>query len=174
MKRAALLVAAVGLCGAPACASLNPFGGSSKPAASAEAEKAAPAKRAPESVALQRFDANGDGSVVRAELEETLAADFKKEDANGDEALDVSETRALNDRLRREKSGSPVFDWNADGRLVHAEFASQWRTLFQRSDIDGDGIVDERELHGKVRESKPRPLPKPTFSGKDGRPPGTP
>lgn len=163
-------------CVLAACSSLNPFSSSKAPPAAeaADASKPAPPKRQPESMGLQRFDANADGSVVRQELEDTLAADFKKEDANGDQALDVGETRALNERLRKEKSGSPVFDWNADGRLEFTEFASQWRTLFQRSDIDRDDIVDERELNGAVRENKPRPLPKPDFSGKDGRPPGTP
>lgn len=164
------------------CASLNPFG-SSKPKsavapssgteAAVAAEPARP-KRPAESLGLVRFDANGDGAVLRAELEQGLTADFKKEDVNGDEALDVVETRVLNDRIRAEKTSSPVFDWNADGRLVYSEFASQWRTLFQRSDVNGDGTVDDEELQGKRRELKPRALPTPGFSGKDGRPPGTP
>jgi hypothetical protein len=164
------------------CASLNPFGSSKpkraagEPAAGTEAAaSAAPARkvRPRESLGLVRFDANGDGAVVRTELEQGLTADFKKEDANGDEALDVVELRALNDRIRTEKTSSPVFDWNADGQLVYSEFASQWRTLFQRSDINSDGTVDEEELQGKRREMKPRPLPTPGFSGKDGRPPGS-
>jgi hypothetical protein len=182
MKRWVSVAAVLAVSGLVAgCASLNPFG-SSKPkrelAPSAGAEAAAPAgparpKRPAESLGLVRFDANGDGSVVRAELEQGLTADFKKEDANGDEALDVAEMRALNDRIRAEKTSSPVFDWNADGRLVFSEFASQWRTLFQRSDVNNDGIVDDEELQGRRREMKPRELPKPGFSGKDGRPPGS-
>lgn len=167
------------LLSATACSSLNPFGGSDEkaaapPAAGAEGtEQSAQRKRPRESERLVRFDVNGDGAVANAELEETLKADFKKEDANGDEVLDVGETRKLNERLREEKSASPVFDWNADGRLVYTEFASQWRTLFQRADIDRDGIVDSEELTGQARERTPRPLPKPEFSGKDGRPPGS-
>jgi Ca2+-binding EF-hand superfamily protein len=162
------------------CSSLNPFGGPSKPAVApadkpqgATAEPAKP-KREPDSAKLARFDANDDGLVAGAELEQGLTADFKREDTNGDEALDVAETRVLNDRIRKEQSSSPVFDWNADGRIVYTEFASQWRTLFQRSDVDGDGVVDEVELKARRRENKPRDLPKPTFSGQDGRPPGSP
>jgi len=182
MKRWVAVAAVLAVSGLTAgCASLNPFG-SSKPKRAVEASagtdpaaSAEPARkpRARESLGLVRFDADGDGAVSRAELEQGLTADFKKEDVNGDEALDVVEMRALNDRIRTEKSSSPVFDWNADGRLVYSEFASQWRTLFQRSDINGDGTVDEEELQGKRREMKPRPLPAPGFSGKDGRPPGT-
>jgi hypothetical protein len=93
---------------------------------------------------------------------------------NADEQLDTSETRALNERLRQQANMSPVFDWNADGRLVYTEFATQWRTLFDRADRDRDGIVDPEELEGNMRDRTPRPLPEPKFSGKDKRPPGSP
>lgn len=183
MKRSLVVIALlVGFASVQGCSSLNPFGGSppkhkAAPAGvSSEAAAAQPAaaKRPSESMGLTRFDKNADGTVARAELEETLTADFKKDDLNGDETLDVVEARTLNERLRLEPNTSPVFDWNADGRLVFSEFAAQWRTLFTRSDINRDGIVDDEEMTGKVREQKPRELAKPTFSGKDGRPPGSP
>ena len=175
---AALLAGAVALQG---CSSLNPFGGSErKPGAATAAETSSPgdlnpprAKRASEAMRLQRFDAGGDGTVARAELEEMLTADFKKEDANGDGSVDVTESRQLNERIREEKIASPVFDWNADGRIAFVEFASQWRTLFDRADKNRDGVVDEEEMTGRARDYKPRPLPQPGFSGKDGRPPGS-
>ena len=158
--------------------SLNPFGRqqaapdeATKPAAEGSA---APPKRLREAEALRRFDADTDGSVTRKELDETLTADFKKEDANGDANLDAAELRALNERLRQQANISPVFDWNADGALVYAEFATQWRTLFDRADRDRDGIVSSGEIEGSGRERTPRPLPDPAFSGKDGRPPGSP
>lgn len=131
-------------------------------------------QRQPEMMRLSRFDANTDGLVQKAELEDGLKADFKKDDANGNDALDAAEARALNERLREDPGASPVFDWNGDGRLVYAEFATQWRTLFDRTDRNGDGIVDAEEIKSSGRERKPRPLPQPTFSGKDGRPPGSP
>jgi hypothetical protein len=157
------------------------LGGSEKPATAATAAaaeapangQAAPARQ-PEMMRLSRFDANTDGMVNRMELEETLKVDFKTEDANGNEALDPAEARVLNERLRDEPGSSPVFDWNGDGRLVYTEFATQWRTLFDRTDRNGDGIVDADEIKSSGRDRKPRPLPQPTFSGKDGRPPGTP
>lgn len=136
------------------------------------ADKSGP-PRATESSRLTHFDANGDGSIQRAELEETLKADFKKDDLNSNQSLDPIEARALNERLRDEAGTSPVFDWNADGRLVYTEFATQWRTMFDRADRNRDGIVDADELKSLGRERKARPLPKPTFSGKDGRPPGS-
>jgi Ca2+-binding EF-hand superfamily protein len=158
--------------------SLNPFGGSAPgPSLGTEATAegaSAPPKRVRESAALKRFDADTNGSVTRDELETTLTADFKKEDANSDAQLDTGEVRALNERLRQERNLSPVFDWNADGQLVYTEFATQWRTLFDRADRDRNGIVDAEEVEGNVRDRTPRPLPDPKFSGKDGRPPGSP
>lgn len=155
---------------------MNVFGGPAGPSASAVAagaEQADP-KQPPEKARLSRFDVDTDGNVKKNELEETLKADFKKEDVNGDATLDPAEARALNERLRADPGTSPVFDWNADGRLVYAEFATQWRTLFDRTDRNGDGVVDPDEIKFSGRERKPRALPQPTFSGKDGRPPGSP
>jgi hypothetical protein len=156
--------------------SMDVFGGAERPAA--PATTAAPGdatpNRPPEMTRLSRFDANTDGLVQRAELEDGLKVDFKKEDANGNELLDPAEARVLNERLRDEPGTSPVFDWNGDGRLIYAEFATQWRTLFDRTDRNGDGVVDADEIRSSGRERRPRALPRPTFSGKDGRPPGSP
>lgn len=178
MSRVKIVCAVLaGLSVLQAC-SLNPFGkaetGPSYGMTPAAAGSSDAPKRVRESAALKRFDGDASGSVTRGELETTLTADFKKEDLNSDDQLDTAETRALNERLRQQANMSPVFDWNADGRLVYTEYATQWRTLFDRADRDRDGIVDADELEGSVRERTPRPLPAPTFSGKDGRPPGSP
>jgi Ca2+-binding EF-hand superfamily protein len=170
---------AVGLQG---CSSMNVFGGSPKQPAVAAADGAVtpgaapaeqPKKRQPQSMRLQRFDVNEDGTLTKGELESTLQADFKKEDTNQNQALDTAEARALNERLREEDGTSPVFDWNADGRLVYSEFATQWRTLFDRSDRNQNGVVEEREMTTVAVERKPRLPPPPTFSGSNGRPPGS-
>jgi hypothetical protein len=162
------------------CSSMNVFGSADAPAAapaSATAPDAADqgaAKPPTEKARLSRFDGNNDGLVQKAELEATLEADFKLDDANGNESLDPAEMRVVNERLRADAGMSPIFDWNADGRLVYGEYATQWRTLFDRTDRNGDGAVDADEIKYSGRERKLRPLPEPTFSGKDGRPPGSP
>lgn len=170
MNRSIVAVVAALAISVQGCSMLG--GGPSGPR-SAGAGAQGDAQRQAESNRLARFDENADGSVQRAEMEDTLKADFKKDDLNNNQALDPIEARALNERLRDEPGTSPVFDWNADGRLVYAEFATQWRTMFDRADRNSDGVIDADELKSIGRERKARELPKPAFSGKDGRPPGS-
>jgi Ca2+-binding EF-hand superfamily protein len=182
MRQATFVVVAVLAAGLQGCGGMSMFGGGSKQAAVASDTTAAapgaaaeqPKKRQPQSMRLARFDENQDGIVTKAELESTLQADFKKEDANQNQVLDPAEARALNERLRTEDGTSPIFDWNADGKIVYAEFATQWRTLFDRSDRNQDGVVDSSEMSTVPVERKPRLPPKPTFSGSGGRAPGSP
>lgn len=122
---------------------------------------------------LKSFDKNNDDTLVRSELEDGLKRNFAAADVNASGLLEPSEVRSFNDRFDDQSNISPVIDWNADGKIVMAEFATQWRTMFERSDINRDGLVDADEMAGRVREYKPRKLPPPTFSGKDGRPPGS-
>jgi hypothetical protein len=102
-------------------------------------------------------------------MEEAIAAQFRKDDLSGDGHLDSSEVRAVNDRLLTDPGSTPVIDWNADGKVIIAEYASQWRTLFERADVDSDGIVDEKERAGRARLRKAPPLPKPEFGGYKGK-----
>jgi hypothetical protein len=128
----------------------------------------------PRLLELAAMDGNKDNQLSHVELEAGLKANFTKDDTNASGFLEASETRALNERLQGLQGMSPVIDWNADGKVDVTEYASQWRTMFDRADADGDGILDEQELAGKVRPKGKYKFEDPTFSGKDGRPPGTP
>ncbi len=121
---------------------------------------------------LKSFDGDGDNTVTRNELDEGLKRNFGRQDINANGVLEPSEARSFNERLSDQPTISPVIDWNADGKIVMAEFSTQWRTMFEKADIDRNGVIDPKELAGRVREYKPRKLREPTFSGKDGRPPG--
>ena len=141
------------------------FGEDQAPSAPAKAGAAQPA--APDGFAAYDRDANG--VVTKSEMEEAIAAQFRKDDLSGDGHLDSSEVRAVNDRLLTDPGSTPVIDWNADGKVILAEYASQWRTLFERADVDSDGIVDEKERAGRARLRKAPPLPKPEFGGYKGK-----
>lgn len=115
------------------------------------------------------FDSDANGLVPKAELEAGIVAQFKKDDLNGDGYLDATETRTVNDRLMADPGGSPVIDWNADGKVVVPEYASQWRTQFDRADVNGDGTVDADERAGRARARKAPPLPQPELGGYRGK-----
>jgi len=146
--------------------SMNMFG-SSRPqpaqVAPAQAEGAAPIAAVdaapPDDYALATFDSNHDGELSKDELEAGLKALFAKTDTNGDGFLSSSEVRPVNDKLLTNQGGSPIIDWNADGKIDMTEFASQWRTKFERSDVNSDGILDPRELAGRAKPRKIRDLP---------------
>ena len=109
-------------------------------------------------------------SLAKAELEAGVIGLFKRDDTDGDGFLNAAEVRAVNDRLVAETGpgATPVIDWNADGRVNAQEYGAQWRTLFDRSDVNGDGVIDPRERAGRVKPRKARPLPEPSFGGYRG------
>jgi Ca2+-binding EF-hand superfamily protein len=123
----------------------------------------------PEDYALVTFDANHDGQLSKDELEAGLKALYAKADTSGDGFLSSSEVRPINDKLLANQGGSPIIDWNADGKIDMSEFASQWRTKFDRSDVNSDGILDARELAGRVKPRKPHELPPPELGKYRGR-----
>lgn len=138
--------------------------------ASAKGEPATPvAVQTPDDEGLAAFDTNKDGVVLKAELESGLVAAYKKDDTDGDGNLSAVELRVVNDRLMQDSDGSPIIDWNADGKIVMQEYASQWRTMFDRADVNRDGMVDAPELAGRARAPKIRPLPQPEFGGYKGK-----
>ncbi|MEQ1752590.1 MAG: hypothetical protein ABL973_00500 [Micropepsaceae bacterium] len=167
MKMATAIIAVSALQGC----SMNMFG-SDHPAAqtsSAALSTGANSKNADDE-GLGAFDTDHGGQLTKAEFEAALAVRFKKDDSNGDGYLDSTESRALNDRLMADPDGSPVIDWNADGKIMMPEYASRWRTMFVRADINQDGLVDQEEMAGRARLRKPRELPQPELGRYKGKP----
>jgi len=174
-RHVSLLAVAVTMLVAQGC-SMNPFGSSHprpvpSPASQApEGTSAATADAKPDDdYDLATFDSNHDGVLTKDELEAGLKALFAKADTNGDGALSSSEVRPINDKLLNVQGGSPIIDWNADGKIDMTEFASQWRTKFERSDVNGDGTLDARELAGRAKAHKPRELPPAEFGKYRGK-----
>lgn len=167
MKVAAAIMA---ICALQGC-SVNMFGSDRPPPrASAAAPSTDTNGKGTDDEGLGAFDTDHDGQLTKAEFEAALAVRFKKDDTNGDGYLDSTEARALNDRLMADPDGSPVIDWNADGKIMMSEYASRWRTMFDRADIDQDGLVDQAEMAGRARLRKPRDLPQPELGRYKGKP----
>ncbi len=91
---------------------------------------AAPAAALSPAEHLDRFDANGDGRVDRAEFQAYLIAGFDARDRNRNGILDIDEQPAGHARkpLPRQQQ------WQAYGEQ------------FERQDVDGDGHLDLFEL----------------------------
>jgi hypothetical protein len=146
--------------------SMNMFGSSrpqpvqAAPVQDAGAAPVAAVDAAPlDDYALATFDGNHDGELSKDELEAGLKALYAKTDTSADGFLSSSEIRIVNDKLLANQGWSPVIDWNADGKIDMAEFASQWRTKFERSDVNSDGTLNPRELAGRAKPRKIRELP---------------
>lgn len=102
--------------------------------------------------ALLRYDIDGNGEITSEEMKSTIAADFISADANGDKKLDIEETRAANERrwaIDASRS-TPLIDWNQDSYVTMAEFSNSVHALFERFDLNGDGIVNEDELNARA------------------------
>jgi Ca2+-binding EF-hand superfamily protein len=101
------------------------------------------------------YDANHDGTVTRAELEQGLRAEFAKVDARGKGCLDADQARAVNqERWAKDQSTySPLVDFKGNGCIDFGEFAAQPRSLFEQMDTNGDGKVTPEEL--RPRERRP-------------------
>jgi Ca2+-binding EF-hand superfamily protein len=119
---------------------------------------------APQAMDLQRnitdmlsFDANNDGIVTKEELEAGLQRQFAAADTNGDGRLDAAEMQAENDRRWRQSgtASSPLIDWNQDGVIDFAEFATTARTLFGQLDRDRGGTLAGVELRVPVARRAP-------------------
>ncbi len=114
---------------------------------------------------LERYDANHDGTVTRAEMEAGLKAEFAAADKNHDGRLDEDETRAVNEARWAEglSTTSTLVDWNHDGYVDFQEFANTARSLFDELDKNGDGQLTPKELHPEKQkpEKKLPPLVQP-------------
>ncbi|HEY4112422.1 MAG TPA: hypothetical protein VGM17_00030 [Rhizomicrobium sp.] len=103
----------------------------------------------PPSTILEKYDANHDGTITRAELEAGLRADFAKADAKHTGCLDADEVSAVNQQRWQEdqSTASPLVDFTGKGCVDFSEFAATPRSLFEQMDRDGDGQVTQKELH---------------------------
>jgi len=115
---------------------------------------------------FERFDANGDGQVSRAEFRGPAHA-FDHLDANGDGVVEASEIP------EKPPGGTAVFfdrfDADGDGVVSRSEFEDEVAGRdFDHFDADGDGVIDESE----APEGPPCHRPPPRGQRRRGGPPG--
>ncbi len=98
---------------------------------------------------FERFDADGDGAISRAEVDATHKARFMEADANGDGAVDLKELTTAMTKRAEEHAARMMerADANADGRIDpdEADHGRRHTRFFDRLDADGDGMITKAE-----------------------------
>jgi Ca2+-binding EF-hand superfamily protein len=100
---------------------------------------------------FERLDEDGNGRVDSQEFAKASAVRFGHMDADGDGAVTLAE---LEDRARREhvERRFKRMDADEDGRVTEAEFTAAGDRLFQHLDENEDGYLSmgelERRRHG--------------------------
>lgn len=105
---------------------------------------------------LDTFDANGDGTLTQAEVDQVRSERLGAFDANNDGNLTLDEYEVLWMDAMRERMIDQFQDHDDDGNgvVTAAEFADPYRRLVARMDDDGDGAVTRDELRAHPRRRR--------------------
>jgi len=97
---------------------------------------------------LQRYDKNRDGSIDMKEFPHERR--FKEIDADGNGVLSRAEVEQSLDKVRSERSLDFIerFDLNRDGKVTREEFTGPAR-VFEAKDKNFDGVIDASDLPKK-------------------------
>jgi len=97
---------------------------------------------------FETFDANQDGTLTQAEVDQARQAQLAEFDANGDGSLDLEEYQALWLDAMRERMVDQfqAHDDDGDGVVTAEEFGERFGGIVTRLDDDGDGEVTMDEL----------------------------
>jgi Ca2+-binding EF-hand superfamily protein len=97
---------------------------------------------------LRGYDTNKDSILTRDEFQARLRAEFVAADSGRTGCLTNEEVIAINQkRIEADQStATPLQDWNQDGCVTYAEFATAPASLFTQFDQNRDGRVTALEL----------------------------
>ena len=111
---------------------------------------------------MDRYDANQDGKLTQAEIDETRRNQFARFDADGDGVLTLAEYQALWLDVMRERMvhGFQRHDADGDAKVTPAEFNKRLSRLIERMDRNDDGVLDKndhRRRHAPDKAAAPAP-----------------
>ena len=97
---------------------------------------------------MARYDKNRDGTIDKKEFPHGRR--FAEIDADSDGALSKAEVEQSLDKARSERSYDFIerFDLNRDGKVTRAEFTGPAR-IFEAKDKNFDGVIDQSDLPKK-------------------------
>jgi Ca2+-binding EF-hand superfamily protein len=105
---------------------------------------------------FETFDANQDGTLTQAEVDQARQAQLAEFDADGNGSLDLEEYQALWLDAMRERMVDQfqAHDDDGDGMVTAEEFGERFSAIVVRLDDDGDGEVTTEELRERVMERR--------------------
>ena len=107
---------------------------------------------------LDTFDANADGTLTQAEVDQVRNERLSAFDTNNDGNLTLDEYEMLWMDAMRERMIDQFQDHDDDGNgiVTAAEFADPYRRLVARMDADGDGTVTRDEMRSPSQRTRPQ------------------
>ena len=97
---------------------------------------------------FEQFDANEDGRLTQAEIDQVRQSRLSEFDQNGDGSLSLEEYQALWMDAMRERMVDrfQAHDDDGDGLVTAEEFGQSFERIIVRFDRDGDGEVTVDEM----------------------------
>jgi len=107
---------------------------------------------------FDRLDADGDGRITRAEMEERRSRHFERMDADGDGRITVAELEAsVRQRAaRRAQKMMRHMDADGDGAVTPGELGRKHGGMFDKADKDNDGAISAAEWKAAGNHMKRR------------------
>jgi Ca2+-binding EF-hand superfamily protein len=103
---------------------------------------------------FETYDADGDGRITQAEIDQVRQGKLQEFDANGDGSLSLEEYQALWLDAMRERMVDrfQAHDDDGDGLVTVVEFNESFDGLVSRLDRNDDGAVTQDELRRGHRD----------------------